>query len=164
MLLRMLPSTDQIEITTLEEPFRFSEMAFSANRSHGTLNTNICFNFTVTLTVTSNIKNGYTCIPFQRPNRSNYIKTIYQVPRDYHSIPWCHGIINIYSSLTITFPSLIISKLSQIDQCLPFKRQNKTNYITRTLHVPWDYHFISRSHGTINNINLYVSTIVIQYQ
>ena len=33
---------------------------------------------------------------------------------------------------------------------LPFNSSNRTNHIARTLHVPWDYQFIPRSHGTIN--------------
>ena len=35
--------------------------------------------------------------------------------------------------------------------CLPFNRPRRTDHITWTLYVPWDYHFISRSQGTINH-------------
>ena len=46
---------------------------------------------------------------------------------------------------------------------LNFNRANIINHITRTLQVPWNYHFILRSHQTINLItNLTFTVTVIQ--
>ena len=53
-------------------------------------------------------------------------------------------------SSTFTFTFTVTSNVTNGSRCLPFNRPNKTKYITRTLQVPWDYHFILRSHGTIN--------------
>ena len=60
----------------LQEPSRFTETSFSANRFHVTINLHISFTVTATVNVTSNVTNGSICICFKRPNRTNYIKRI----------------------------------------------------------------------------------------
>ena len=54
-------------------------------------------------------------------------------------------------TFTFTFTVTVTSNFTNGSICLPFNRPNITDHITGTLYVPWDYHFISRSQGTINH-------------
>ena len=71
-------------------------------------------------------------------------------------------ITNLAFTITVIQPQSIVTTVSI---CLLFKRPNITKHITRTLQVPWDYHFIPRSYGTINlNIDLNLTFSIIQPQ
>ena len=71
---------------------------------------------------------------------------------------------NLSLHLQINFhcPCKLTSNNTNVSIHITFNIPNTTNHITRTLQVPWNYHFITRYHRTINlNISLTFTITVI---